>query len=360
MKELTYQIPANIKLEAEMTGSVMQDGIAIGKYVIGTDGQIVITLDDNVKTDATLVGDIGFKGTAMVIGSGNKEDFTFPGTSETITIEKEKTPFDLTTKKEATLSDDYKTIDYTITVSSNLGTDGNKVTIIDKFSDSNTGKNATGTYQQNSFKLVKVNKDGNRTKINSQPVISEENGRQTFTYKDLDPLGEGEKYIVTYKADVKEHSSGGGTLANNAGGVAGSKDNWSWSSTKIPHGMIAKTGSYDSGKKEITWTITLNEDSSADMSGYTLKDQLPSNSDLIPGSIKIDPALPNNATVDNFPIVFPENSGKKKYVITYKTKAPDVSDGNSVNVNITAIQIQIYQEKQNIHGEVNYHCLKEI
>ena len=336
VKELTYQIPANIKLEAEMTGSVMQDGIAIGKYVIGTDGQIVITLDDNVKTDATLVGDIGFKGTAMVIGSGNKEDFTFPGTSETITIEKEKTPFDLTTKKEATLSDDYKTIDYTITVSSNLGTDGNKVTIIDKFSDSYTGKNATGTYQQNSFKLVKVNKDGNPTKINSQPVISEENGRQTFTYKDLDPLGEGEKYIVTYKADVKEHSSGGGTLANNAGGVAGSKNNWSWSSTKIPHGMIAKTGSYDSGKKEITWTITLNEDSSADMSGYTLKDQLPSNSDLISGSIKIDPALPNNATVDNFPIVFPENSGKKKYVITYKTKAPDVSDGNSVNVNNTA------------------------
>ena len=336
--DLAYQLPSNFKIQNEMSGSVMQNGKAVGTYTIRVDGSILISLDpQKFDPNSSFIGDIGFEGIASRAGEDDSEEVHFPGASETVIIKKDTSKYDLTIKKDAKVSEDFKSVDYTVTVSSNSGTYDNKITITDKFTDS-WEKNASGSYTRDSFKLIKKDAAGNETEVTGYypKFAAESDGRETFSYEDLPPLGAGEQYVVSYKANVTENTSGGGSLSNSAGAVTPGKQSWTSNKVKIPHSMIEKTGYYDQNKEEITWSITVNADEAADLGGYTLTDIFPEGVQLIEGSVSISPALPNGTTITGFPFTFPQDAGKKKYIITYKTTAPTVGTNGSTKVQNTA------------------------
>lgn len=316
---LVYQLPKNIKLSKEQSGPVMQGGTDVGKYYITTDGKITIVIDKNkFDPSKSFTGDAGFEGTAQMTGENDSEEMKFPGSTTSIIINRDKTQYDLTVGKTAKLSDDRKTIDYTVTVSSSKGTSGELVSITDKFSG-----DATGAYKQDSFKLVKIDQNGNKTDVSVTPSFTTENGCQKFDYTDLPALGKGESYKLTYKADVTPNDKGGGTVTNTAGAKTPNKQDWKTENTKIPGTIISKIGSIEWWpKKLIKWEIKVNEDAVADIGGYVLKDNLPGSLDTEKG-ITISPALPDGTTkINNFPFTFPNNAGKTAYTITYYTQPP--------------------------------------
>ena len=95
---------------------------------------VVITLDQNkFNPNESFTGKFQFEGTANRLGNQDEEKIVFPGSDKEIIIKKDKSQYDLTTKKEAKLSADYKSIDYTITVSSEAGTGSD---LIQKIEDS--------------------------------------------------------------------------------------------------------------------------------------------------------------------------------------------------------------------------------
>lgn len=317
---LVYQLPKNIKLSKEFQGSVMQGKNAVGTYHIATDGKITIVIDKTkFDPNKSFTGDVGFEGTAQMTGDNDSEEMIFPGSTTSIIINRDKTQYDLTVGKTAKLSDDRKTIDYTVTVLSNKGTNNELVSITDKFSG-----DATGAYKQDSFKLVKIDQNGNETDVSVKPSFTtDENGYQKFDYTDLPALGKGESYKLTYKADVTPNDKGGGTVTNTAGAKTPNKQDWKTENTKIPGTIISKIGSVEWWpKKLIKWEIKVNEDAIADIGGYVLTDNLPGSLDTEKG-ITISPALPDGKTkIDKFPFTFPENAGKKAYTITYYTQPP--------------------------------------
>lgn len=342
--ELTYQLPANIALSESLSGPVTQKGVEVGSYTIEKDGNIVITLDQNkFNPNESFTGKFQFEGTANRLGNQDEEKIVFPGSDKEIIIEKDKSQYDLTTKKEAKLSADYKSIDYTITVSSEAGTGSDSIQKIeDSFNRySNT---AVGSYRKDSFKIVKIDANGKEKEVNKLPVFTDTDTDTKFTYSDLEPLGSGEKYIVSYTADVTENpQKGGGSISNSAGAqTTGNKSSWDSKTVTIPGVMIEKTGYYDQNTNKITWTVTLNKDAVADMAGYSFKDILPEGVTLSNGisDISVTPVCNINPQYDSatrtIRATFPSDAGKQKYTITYTTTAPTVGAGQTQAVSNTA------------------------
>lgn len=340
--ELTYQLPANIALSESLSGPVTQKGVEVGSYTIEKDGNVVITLDQSkFNPNESFTGKFQFEGTANRLGNQDEEKIVFPGSDKEIIIKKDKSQYDLTTKKEAKLSADYKSIDYTITVSSEAGTGSD---LIQKIEDSFNRYNntAVGSYRKNSFKVVKIDANGQKTDVNKSPVFTDEDTK--FTYSDLEPLGSGEKYVVSYTADVTQNSQkGGGSISNSAGAqTTGNKSSWDSKTVTIPGVMIEKTGYYDQNTNKITWTVTLNKDAVADMAGYSFKDILPEGVTLSNGisDISVTPVCDINPQYNSetrtITATFPSNAGKQKYTITYTTTAPTVGAGQTQAVSNTA------------------------
>ena len=340
--ELTYQLPANIALSESLSGPVTQKGVEVGSYTIEKDGNVVITLDQNkFNPNESFTGKFQFEGTANRLGNQDEEKIVFPGSDKEIIIKKDKSQYDLTTKKEAKLSADYKSIDYTITVSSEAGTGSD---LIKKIEDSfnRYSNTAIGSYRKNSFKIVKIDANGQKTDVNKSPDFPE--GDTKFTYSDLEPLGSGEKYVVSYTADVTENpQKGGGSISNSAGAqTTGNKSSWDSKTVTIPGVMIEKTGYYDQNTNKITWTVTLNKDAVADMAGYYFKDILPEGVTLSNGKsdISVTPVCNINPQYDSatrtITATFPSDAGKQKYTITYTTTAPAVGAGQTQAVSNTA------------------------
>lgn len=340
--ELTYQLPANIALSESLSGPVTQKGVEVGSYTIEKDGNIVITLDQNkFNPNESFTGKFQFEGTANRLGNQDEEKIVFPGSDKEIIIKKDKSKYDLTTKKEAKLSADYKSIDYTITVSSEAGTGSD---LIKKIEDSfnRYSNTAIGSYRKNSFKIVKINANGQKTDVDKLPDFTDEDNK--FTYSNLEPLGSGERYVVSYTADVTENQQkGGGSISNSAGAqTTGNKSSWDSKTVTIPGVMIEKTGYYDQNTNKITWTVTLNKDAVADMAGYSFKDILPEGVTLSNGisDISVTPVCSINPQYDSvtrtITATFPSDAGKQKYTITYTTTAPAVGAGQTQAVSNTA------------------------
>ena len=348
---LIYQLPGNFKLNKEQSGSVMQNGVAVGTYTISMDGKITIVIDkDKFNPNVSFTGDVGFEGSAQMTGKEDSEEIKFPGISETVTINRDKTKYDLTVGKQAKLSEDRKTIDYTVTVSSEFGTNGDAVSISDKFSG-----DATGKYQDSSFKLVKVDKDGNETVMDVKPSFTTEDGNQKFNYDKLPALGKGESYKLTYKADVTPNAQGGGTVTNTAKASTPSKQGEDTKKTTIPGTIISKSGSVEWWpKKLIKWEIVVNKDGIVDVGDYTVGDNIPGTLYEAKG-ITISPALPDGTTsIKEFPFKFPADAGNKTYTITYYTLPPTTS-GTITNT----ATIEKDGDKSEAVGEVPYYAREE-
>lgn len=319
-----YQLPEGIRLSKEESGIVFDGQRPVGSYVIGTDGKIIITFDKNFADNNAFTGMIRFEGTLFVKEGEDEGKIDFGVDGETITVKPNQSATDIHVKKEGSYDKKDEKLHYTVTVSTEKGTE-NTVTISDAFYSGNT----YATYDENSFKIVKVDKDGNEEIVKEiSPTITTDEwdgAPEKFTISGLPKLEAGEKYIVTYAATPGKSSqtNGASNVSNSATGTSGGDSSSGWCDVTISKEMIQKWGYHDSGTGKIKWTITLNPDKK-DISEFILKDTMTINGTehTIPGDTMITMTRSDGSSQTiTLPYTFPVGSSDT-YTITYETDAP--------------------------------------
>ena len=324
-RTITYKIPEAIKLSDEESGIVYaSNGLAVGTYHITTDGEITIHFNEEFATGEPFAGYITFNGTLSAQDAGEGGRVIFGGDGGEITINPSQEQYDLNMSKKATLNSD-GTVGYTIKASTKNGTEGT-VKIEDKFSDWDS---ATAKYDENSFTVKKVDKNGTKTDVNAKPSI---NGN-SFTIDNLPRLEAGESYEVTYNATATpDNVDGSGSLTNSVKGTSGETSRETSTTIQISNSMIYKYGGYDQNTGKMNWTITINPDKK-NISGYVLKDKI-DNGLTIPTPLTVKKSDGTTFEITSLPYTFPDGSNDK-YTIEYQTEAP----ADNVNVkNISSIE----------------------
>ena len=177
---ICYQLPNGVKPMKKETGAVYaSNGKAVGTYIIDTDGKITIEFNEEYANSEPFSGYIEFEGTVHASDAGDNGNIKFDGTGGEITIKPNKSQYDLNVSKQGSLLSNGQ-VSYTITASSIKGTEGT-VDIKDQFVNWDS---ATGTYNQNSFKVIKKKQNGNTSQVYVSPTI---NG-DSFTINGLPKL----------------------------------------------------------------------------------------------------------------------------------------------------------------------------
>lgn len=323
-KEIYYQLPSGVRPLEKQTGKAYHGGVAVGNYVIDTDGMITIDFYDEFANGDAFTGNIDFSGTVTFADAGSDGKISFGGTGSTITIKKqeEQSKYDIKTEKKGVLSEDKETISYTVKTSTVNGT-SDTVSIEDHFQNGNM----KGEYKKDTFKIIKKDKAGNATDVTGYTVNIDTNKTpQSFKIEDLPKLGPGESYELTYDAKVTPTATTGeGSIANSAGSISGDSNNWAWNSVEVSKSMIKKGGYYDTNENVINWTITVNEDK-RDITGYKVEDPLPSGLHLIGEYVVKNSAGEVVGKGSSFPYTFDQShmkDPKDTYTIAYQTNAPD-------------------------------------
>lgn len=318
---ICYQLPEGVKPLKKETGSVYaSNGKVVGTYIIDTNGKITIEFNDDYANSKPFSGYIEFEGTVTADGAGDNGNIKFDGAGGSITIKPNKSQYDLNVSKQGTLQSNGQ-ISYTITASSTKGTEG-PVNIKDSFVNWDT---ATGSYNKENFKVVKVDSHGNKTNVSASPNI---NG-DSFTIDNLPQLKAGESYEIIYTANASSDSKdGSGALGNSVKVTSGniSKESGTW--TTISNAVVSKYGGYDYNTGKMNWTITINPDKK-NISGYTLTDKIQDGLTL-PSSFTLKKSDGTSETIQ-LPYTFPEGF-QDTYTIEYQTDAPKENG----NVNNTA------------------------
>lgn len=323
-KQIYYQLPSGVRPIEKQTGKAYHGGVAVGNYVIDTDGMITIDFYDEFANGDAFTGNIDFSGTVTFADAGSDGKISFGGTGSTITIKKqeEQSKYDIKTEKKGVLSEDKETISYTVKTSTVNGTSGT-VSIEDHFQNGNM----KGEYKKDTFKIIKKDKAGNATDVTGYTVnIDTSKTPQSFKIENLPKLEPGESYELTYDAKVTPTATTGeGSIANSAGSISGDSNSWSWNSVEVSKSMIRKGGYYDTNENVINWTITVNEDK-RDITGYKVEDPLPSGLNLIGEYVVKNSAGEVVGKGRSFPYTFDQShmkDPKDTYTITYQTNAPD-------------------------------------
>lgn len=323
-KQIYYQLPSGVRPIEKQTGKAYHGGVAVGNYVIDTDGMITIDFYDEFANGDPFTGNIDFSGTVTFADAGSDGKISFGGTGSTITIKKqeEQSKYDIKTEKKGVLSEGKETISYTVKTSTVNGT-SDTVSIEDHFQNGNM----KGEYKKDTFKIIKKDKAGNTTDVTGYTVnIDTSKTPQSFKIENLPKLGPGESYELTYDAKVTPTATTGeGSIANSAGSISGNSNNWAWNSVEVSKSMIKKGGYYDTNENVINWTITVNEDK-RDITGYKVEDPLPSGLHLIGEYVVKNSAGEVVGKGNSFPYTFDQShmkDPKDTYTITYQTNAPD-------------------------------------
>ncbi len=354
--KLTYQFPDGFKIDKEQKGDFSADekngsSKVIGTYTISTDGKVEITLNENFDPKITYNNStVSVSGILENSSSSSEKTLKFPGVSTTITIPKKDngdTDHDINVEKHGTVAGDKKIVSYTVKVTTTKGTP-DTVDLDDTLTYVN---NSTGRYDKGSFKIVKEDAGGQKTKLSTskyQPTISTNSGNQpTFKITGLPKLDKGESYEITYsvKIDPKDNTIGG--IGNSVHAKSKDKEAWGGDNKQISNRLIHKGGNYNNG--QIDWTIDVNE-AQADISHYQLTDSLPDNASLLDDIKLVDTSTGEKYDISSLIVKgkkgdkeinidfskLPNKYKKDTFKITYTTKAPEASDRsvdvkNSVN-----------------------------
>lgn len=312
-KTITYDLPEGINLTDEESGIVYaSNGLAVGTYHITKDGKITIHFNEEFATGEPFSGYITFNGTLSAEDAGDDGKVIFGGDGGEIIINPSQEQYDLAMSKKAILNSD-GTVGYTVKASTKNGTEGT-VKIEDKFA---SWDSATATYDKDSFTVTKVDKNGNKTKVDATPVIKGD----SFTIDNLPKLEAGESYEVTYKATATpDNVDGSGSLTNSVKGTSGETSRETSTTIQISNSMIYKHGGYDQKTDKMNWIITINPDKK-DISGYVLKDTI-DNGLKIPTPLTVKKSDGTTFEITSLPYTFPDGSNDT-YTIEYQTDAPD-------------------------------------
>lgn len=364
-KTLTYQLPYG--MEESKSGRIMAQNpdnpsseIDIGAVTVDENGLVKLVFDfkdaPNMKNESF---NAYFKVDSVASKKANQAsgEVSFPGTGTTIKLQN---PTDIQTKKSGSEikldANGNKYVEFTVTVSSTLGTDGNKVKISDIIGKSTT---IAGNYDENSFSLKKGDASVELTKgTNLKFDTDSTTGKPCFEISDLGALEAGESYTLTYHYKLKDADTWPtGAIGNTASAIyEGKKDPVpaSWSK-RYSGSLIEKSGNYDTVNRKMRWRIKINNVGPSDLNGYTVKDTLRYTGATIVGGTdgikvkygssgdnwdSINKTVSSKGTVTitqneakqetGFTYTFPAGSTEKYYLIEYYTTVPEGIQDNEL------------------------------
>lgn len=364
-KTLTYQLPYG--MEKSKSGRIMAQNpddhdseIDIGAVTVDENGLVKLVFDfkdaPNMKNESF---NAYFKVDSVASKKANQAsgEVSFPGTGTTIKLQN---PTDIQTKKSGSEikldANGNKYVEFTVTVSSTLGTDGKKVKISDIIGKSTT---IAGNYDENSFSLKKGEASVELTKeTNLKFGTDSTTGKPCFEISDLAALEAGESYTLTYHYKLNDADTWPvGEIGNTASAIyEGKKDPVpaSWSK-RYSGSLIEKSGNYDTVNRKMRWRIKINNVGPSDLNGYTVKDTLKYTGATIVGGTdgikvkyggsgdnwdSINKMVSSKGTVTitkneagqetGFTYTFPAGSTEKYYLIEYYTTVPDDIQDNEL------------------------------
>lgn len=364
-KTLTYQLPYG--MEKSKSGRIMAQNpddhdseIDIGAVTVDENGLVKLVFDFK---DAPNMENESFNAYFKVDSVASKKanqasgEVSFPGTGTTIKLQN---PTDIQTKKSGSEikldANGNKYVEFTVTVSSTLGTDGKKVKISDIIGKSTT---IAGNYDENSFSLKKGEASVELTKeTNLKFGTDSTTGKPCFEISDLDALEAGESYTLTYHYKLNDADKWPtGEIGNTASAIYEGKKEpvpASWSK-RYSGSLIEKSGNYDTVNRKMRWRIKINNVGPSDLNGYTVKDTLRYTGATIVGGTdgikvkygssgdnwdSINKMVSSKGTVmitkneagqeTGFTYTFPAGSTEKYYLIEYYTTVPDGIQDNEL------------------------------
>lgn len=329
-KTLTYHLPKGIQLDEEKRFPLTDNNTdtQVGTGVIQTDGTVKLNFNKDYNINMPFTGQFDFQAEAFATGSEESSTIRFPTNLE-LTV---KLPRDLAIKKEGAApvveKDGSTYIKYTITVSSTKGW-SKPIEILDELQNNDT---IAGEYVKDSFKLYKISNGSSSEITNFKKAIDNENC--TFHITELDKLGAGEKYKLTYRVKItKNDATGDGSIDFKNKARSGNKDD-DW--TTHFEARISKDGSYNADTDKITWTVTVKNPYGQNLQGSKVVDKITTEGAQIEGSIKltetkdkdnktstklITNSITPYADKTGFEYTFGDADGKE-YQFTYVTSAP--------------------------------------
>lgn len=333
-KVIYYQLPQGIGLTEEETGDVTIGDQVVGTYTITTFGLITITFQDNFADGRAFEGSIQFQGTVDASGEGEEDTIIFGGEGGTITVEPDAGDTDLSITKSGTYDSANEKIHYTVTVSSEQGSDG-PITVNDKF------LSGGATCDNN---ILITGPDG--------PVenaeITYQNAKPHFTISELPALEAGESYRITYTATVNLENTGTEdgslTVRNRVEAQDQTNTVYAISDVLVSEARIEKMGVYNPSTREVVWTVYLYNPRGYDLAGKTLRDTMTwtygeKTLEQVITSATLTPYIgetPGESETIKLPYTFPADS-KQSYILTYTTSLPeDAAVGADLSVTNTA------------------------
>lgn len=348
-KVIYYQLPQGIGLTEKETGDVTIGDQVVGTYTITTSGLITITFQDNFADGRAFEGSIQFQGTVDASGEGEEDTIIFGGEGGTITVEPDAGDTDLSITKSGTYDSANEKIHYTVTVSSEQGSDG-PITVNDKF------LSGGATCDNN---ILITGPDG--------PVenaeITYQNAKPHFTISELPALEAGESYRITYTATVNLENTGTEdgslTVRNRVEAQDQTNTVYAISDVLVSEARIRKTGVYNPSTREVVWMVYLYNPRGYDLEGKTLSDTMTWTYGEKTLTQNIESATltpytgetPGEPETIELPYEFPAES-TQSYILTYTTSLPeDAAVGANLSVTNTA-WLGNWKAEYNIDGTV--------
>lgn len=357
--KLTYTLPFKLQkpLEHQAITDRNDSSKVIGYLNADTDGKVTVEFSNEVDTfnhEKEFDADFKVWGVAVAKETGENQTIKFPGDNGSFTLKKKS---DISVSKTADTGiireGDKVYFKYTVTVSSQEGTAGEKVTIKDVITHSDA---IVGKYSR--FELKKG--DGSEVTIPSgypKPTPDSETG---FVIEKLAPLGKGESYVLTYYYELTNASQL--TTKNSVGNTASAtygnttKTDVEWKSYTPEKISVEKTRVIYDGNgnaerlQRIKWQIKITNPNNENLAGLKVVDQIQT-----PGAkmrmeraderieiqdadgktfAKVDPKDVVNANRDGFTYTFPADKAatSSSYTITYYTSIPDNTEGTETSV----------------------------
>ena len=329
-----YQLPNGIRLTEEENGPVEVGNKTAGTYTITTDGRITITFNENFADGSPFSGNISFHGEVSLADIEGGDDIVFGGAGGTITIVPDAGDTSLHIEKTGEYNQAEGKMYYTVTVSSEQGSDG-PITVNDKFLSG-------GATCDNNILITGPNGPVENAEITYQ------NAKPHFTISELPALEAGESYRITYTATVNLENTGTEdgslTVRNRVEAQDQTNTVYAISDVLVSEARIRKTGVYNPSTREVVWTVYLYNPRGYDLAGKTLTDTMTwtyggETLEQVITSATLTPYIgetPGEPETIKLPYTFPMDS-TKSYILTYTTSLPeDAAVGANLSVTNTA------------------------
>lgn len=329
-KQIYYKLPDNVIITDAHNGPVKENGIQTGTYQITNDGYIIIDFDANYVKDGSseITGDISFAANVKrTDSSADKETVTMGNVSvdiDFLTITENKSDLSVE-KSNSGYNKDSKTISYNIDISSVNGSGDGDITVTDYLADADSSLIKLNLTDGQTVEVTKTHTD-NTTETVTANVSVGADGKVTLS--GLAALSAGEKYSFGYSAQLTPGDKATVINVNNKisvtnGTLTAEDDDYLSVATGC---ILTKSGTYNDKTDNIEWTIKVLNPYGIDINGYTVTDQMLSQT--VPGTLKVlDPSwnvVEGAGTLDttNNTFTFSSLTGTE-YRLVYQTKSPD-------------------------------------